>query len=396
MRQAAKLEIKQGDETMTDKAGQQIFVNPAIVITALCFLVVLGCSQTTAVKSAEFKEDKIPVIYCTDLFHPHDDPDDHFDIASLYAICEIDIKAIILDQGEKQKQKPGLIPVSQLNYITGRNVPWAIGLSEKLKSPGDKGLWQPEQFQDGSELVLETLRTSSVPVTIIAVGSARDIAAAFNRSPDLFKRKVDRLFLFAGEASNKDFTEYNVSVDTNAFINIMNSGLPIYWVPCFDGGLWQNKGKASFWTATHSDLLKYTSKKVMNFFIYALLRKQKNEYIEFLTGEVDAGDKTKVLSGRRNLWCTAIFTYIANRKIILRDNEYLSVPASTEVNSDSAVEIFDFSGVSVFVDNKAVVCYENIDRSNKMRQFRILRKDIYPRAMTSVTAHLLSDLERQP
>jgi hypothetical protein len=32
----------------------------------------------------------LSVIYCTDLFHPHDDPDDHFDIACLYAIWQID------------------------------------------------------------------------------------------------------------------------------------------------------------------------------------------------------------------------------------------------------------------------------------------------------------------
>ena len=30
---------------------------------------------------------------------PHDDPDDHFDLACLYAIPEVDIKAVILDQG---------------------------------------------------------------------------------------------------------------------------------------------------------------------------------------------------------------------------------------------------------------------------------------------------------
>ena len=28
----------------------------------------------------------VPVIYCTDLFHPHDDPDDHFDLATLFAL----------------------------------------------------------------------------------------------------------------------------------------------------------------------------------------------------------------------------------------------------------------------------------------------------------------------
>jgi hypothetical protein len=42
---------------------------------------------------------RIPVLYCTDLFHPHDDPDDHFDLATLYAIPEFDLRGIVLDQG---------------------------------------------------------------------------------------------------------------------------------------------------------------------------------------------------------------------------------------------------------------------------------------------------------
>ena len=42
-------------------------------------------------------EPKIPIIHSTDLFHPHVDPDDHFDLAILFAIKEFDIKGIILD-----------------------------------------------------------------------------------------------------------------------------------------------------------------------------------------------------------------------------------------------------------------------------------------------------------
>ncbi len=60
-----------------------------------------------------------------DLFHPHCDPNDRFDIASLYAIDEIEIKAIILDKnnkhGKDQNTSPGSVPVSQLNYITLHN-----------------------------------------------------------------------------------------------------------------------------------------------------------------------------------------------------------------------------------------------------------------------------------
>src|SRR5512143_562943 len=56
----------------------------------------------------------IPVIYSTDLMHPHDDPDDHFDLACLYAMPEADLRAVILDNGASQAQRPGFKPVWQL------------------------------------------------------------------------------------------------------------------------------------------------------------------------------------------------------------------------------------------------------------------------------------------
>ena len=74
----------------------------------------------------------VPVIYCTDLFHPHDDPDDHFDLATLFALPELEVKAILLDQGDKQLQRPGAIPLRQMMLMTGRQAPFAIGLGQKL------------------------------------------------------------------------------------------------------------------------------------------------------------------------------------------------------------------------------------------------------------------------
>ena len=80
------------------------------------------------------KKPTVPVIYSTDLSHPHDDPDDHFDIVALYALKELDILGIVLDQGKRQDLSPGRIPVEQMNALTGRNVPYAVGLSDPLIS----------------------------------------------------------------------------------------------------------------------------------------------------------------------------------------------------------------------------------------------------------------------
>ncbi|NIP27374.1 MAG: hypothetical protein GWN67_14185 [Phycisphaerae bacterium] len=345
--------------------------------------------------NANKSDKRVPVIYCTDLFHPHDDPDDHFDIACLYAIQEIDIKAVILDQGQKQTKKPGSIPVSQLNYIAGRNIPYAIGLSDRLKTASDKGLWQAKEYQYGVELILSILKESKEPVTIISVGSLRDIAAGCNRSPDLFKSKVDRLFIFIGEASKKGHIEYNVGLDKNAYIRIMNSGLPVYWIPCFDGGSWQNNGRASYWRASHKDLLEHASDKVMNYFIYALLKKNEKDPVQYLDKQINGGDRNKVLLMNRNLWCSAIFPYIAGRRFIRKESEFISIPVNDSYNKEQEIRPFKFDEVSVFVDKQANVLYEDTKRAGKIMQFHVLKADIYAEVMTSVTAQLLHQLSRK-
>ena len=179
-----------------------------LLLATLCVL--LSCRMTAWAG--------VPVIYCTDLFHPHDDPDDHFDLATLFALPEVDLRAIVLDQGDKQQQRPGAIPVSQLLQITGRQVPVAIGLSRKLQDPKDKGLGEPAEFQRGVELILQTLRDSPAPVNIITVGSVRDVVAAYNREPALCRSKIERLLCFIGEASEPTFREYNVELDVNAYV----------------------------------------------------------------------------------------------------------------------------------------------------------------------------------
>ena len=197
----------------------------------------------------------VPVIYCTDLFHPHDDPDDHFDLATLYAMPELDIKGVVLDQGRKQLERPGRIPVSQMNRITGRNVPAVIGLAAPLKSPDDKALDQPPEFQQGRGVHRADVAPVGQPVCIATLGSVRDVVCAFNREPGLFRTNVAMVLAFIGEASDPKFQEYNVGLDPQAFVGLLRSGLPVYWVPCFDGGLWQNRGHASFWRAGHRALL---------------------------------------------------------------------------------------------------------------------------------------------
>ena len=60
-----------------------------IVVFSIFFLGTTGCQNTLKQDNPK----KIPVIYSTDLYHLHADPDDHFDLASMYAITELDIES---------------------------------------------------------------------------------------------------------------------------------------------------------------------------------------------------------------------------------------------------------------------------------------------------------------
>ncbi len=358
----------------------------------LLFLVALtaasdGCTRGGPPEAIQ----KVPVLYGTDLFHPPDDPDDHFDLAVLYALEELDIRGIVLDQGSRQQERPGRIPVEQMNRLTGREVPWAVGLAQGLKGPEDPATDQAEEFQGGVRLILEVLEHAPEPVTIITVGSLRDVAAAFNRRPDLFSRNVARVMAFIGEAS-AETREWNVGLDPAAFIRVMDAVPELWWVPCFDGGNFRNNGNASFWTADQSALLRHASDRVMNFFIYALTAVTSPDPPGFLETEVDEPARARVLSGRRNLWCSAVFTAVAGRRIVEREGTWLALPPDRITAGDQVIEAFRFLPVTLYVDDQARVVYGESKHSRTVRRFQVGDPGTYAQVMTSVTGRLIGDL----
>ncbi len=178
-------------------------------------------------------EPKIPIIHSTDLCHPHDDPDDHYDLACLFALPEFDVQGVILDLGEYQAQRPGRPAVEQMMRITGRKTPYAIGLSRPLRSRDDKALEEAEEFQGGVQLLLSLLRRSHDKVLLHCAGSCRDVAAAFNREPELCREKIKAIYVEAGNGPGGEQNEYNVLLSPFAYLRLLESGLPVYWCPCF-------------------------------------------------------------------------------------------------------------------------------------------------------------------
>ncbi|HOY58866.1 MAG TPA: nucleoside hydrolase, partial [Verrucomicrobiota bacterium] len=329
-------------------------------------------------------------------FHPHDDPDDHFDLAVLYAVPGINIEGIVLDQGAMQRHRPGRIPVSQLNRLTGRRVPVAIGLPNKLRSPDDKALDQDADGQEGVRLILDTLEASPQPVALVTVGSARDIVAAFNRHPALCRRKVGRVLCFIGEASKADFREHNVGLDPQAFIALMRSGLPIDWVPCFDGGPWKNRGRASFWQASHADLLGQAPVALVQYCLYAL-EKGASDPLAFLEQSPDPARRAKLFDMKRNLWCAAVFVTLAGRGVAFEPDagvRFLDVPSRPAQPLPSGL-LFAFEDVDLSISDNAEVRYGSGPDSKTVRRFKVLDGARYGQGMTAATAALLRDFPRQ-
>ena len=363
-------------------------------VVAAMSILVFGCNVGLAAEARGAR--RVPVIHCTDLFHPHVDPDDHFDLASVYAFPEFDLKGVVLDQGRQQLTQPGKMPVAQMNRITGRSVPAAIGLAEPLKNPHDKALAQSAEFQGGVELILRVLRESREKVRLSAVGSMRDVVAAYNREPGLFRKKVAMVLAFIGEASDQSFQEWNVKLDPQAYVGLMRSGLPVYWVPCFDGGAWQNKGHASFWRASHRALLADATPEATQFFIYAL-EKEMAEPLAFLSQPVDPVRQERLLAGTRNLWCTAVFGVMSGREVVWDGQRgRLTLPHSNHSGTGGGEKaLFGFTEVSIRVSDPGVVSYGKGPGSHRVKRFEVLDAAHYEPGMVQATAELLGGLGKK-
>lgn len=336
-----------------------------------------------------------PIVYSTDLFHPHDDPDDHFDLATLFALEEFDIRGVILDLGGRQAEKPGSVPLRQMMRLTGREVPYALGLAEPLASADDTGLGQPAEYQGGVELLLRVLRESDEPVTVFQTGSLRDVAAAYNREPELMRAKVARLYINAGNGA-ADQGEWNVGLDREAFHRIVTSDLPVHWCPCFG-----EDGYATYWRFRHADLFGALSAEMLAFFSYALM--PAPVAIDpaaamddgALLALLDPAWRDGLWASERNMWCTGPFLHAAGRDVCaMPEGGYAALPVGPAGGGGPApARVFSFEPVRVSVDERGRVTWEP-DETSRFRIFHVDSPEAYPAAMLDCLRGLLGELGR--
>lgn len=182
-----------------------------------------------------------PVIHTTDLYHPHGDPDDHFDLALQFALHmrgATRLLRILLDHPSRNgtgQYAPDVIATAQLNAITGAEVPYSIGCRQGVRGQDDGLLDQPWQERSGVDAVIRALEEAESQVRIVIVGDCSDIAAAAASNRSLFEKKCAGVYVNAGTGrlAGRSEREWNVRLNPAAFSAMFHLPCRMMWCPCF-------------------------------------------------------------------------------------------------------------------------------------------------------------------
>jgi hypothetical protein len=342
------------------------------------------------------KRNPPPVIHATDLFRPHCDPDDHWDLACVFALAyarAIDLKGILIDFAPQPRDShnPDVMAVAQMNYVTGLHVPVSIGAPHPMRSRGDS---QPEADASdhaGINMVLEILRSSPEPVIIHITGSCRDIAIAGRKTPQLFADKCAGIYLNAGtgspDASKAAQLEYNVGLAPLSYAAIFDLPCPIYWMPCFEE---MKSGPVVMEYGTHylfrqSEILPDLSQRMQNFFAYVLGKKQDHQWLTYLTGPREEKLLETVGTQDRHMWCTGGFLHSAGKTV---------VADGSIVERDDAGDagVFAFDPVRVSCSDEGVTKWDHDEAARGCYNFHVRKTADYQEAMTKAMKSLLRRL----
>lgn len=344
------------------------------------------------------KKKKVPVLHVTDLFRPHNDPDDHWDLACVYALAhqgDIDLKGVLIDYPPESRNNynPDIMAIAQMNLICNLHVPVSLGSPHLMRSRNDIQTYASGADHNGVKMILNTLYQSSDPVVINILGSSRDVAIAGKKNPELFKAKCKAIYLNAGTGSPnmgpKSRLEYNVTLGTFEYAAIFDLPCPIYWMPCFED--MENRRKQSVREyGTHYEfkqdqILPDLSQSVQNFFAYMFGKYSDHNWLNYLKGPNDQTLLSKVGGMIRHMWCTAGFFHATNYTvsrdgIIFPPNELFDQP------------VFTFDPISVQCADNGVTRWTNENNSKLRFIFHVRDVDRYQSAMTTAMKSLLVTL----
>ncbi len=311
-------------------------IKQVVMIITLLFSVFAGHGEPV--------EKKKSLIVITDLYHPYQDPGDNLDLLNGFALHDVDLKAVILDitdsfrkdtadhptlwKDPRGPREAGVIPVLQLNYIFNRQVKFAVGPVKCMRSETDKMSDAPGFFQ-GVELLMDVLKQEKEPIEIVSFGSARIIAVAYNRDPELMKKKIKRIHLSAGTAaptyemgSDQGANgipggEWNVALDVFAFTRLLRSPLPVALYPCAgkDGGFVKDRNN-TYWKLNDMSFLREMHPQLQCYLDFAFGKKLSYDFLKAMEQGSPYKENAKIQFTEFHVWESAVWIEATNRVLI--------------------------------------------------------------------------------
>jgi hypothetical protein len=352
---------------------------------------------------------KIALIHATDLFRPHADPDDHFDLASVFALASqgrIEVLAVMIDHPPAgMAADPDVLAVAQLNRITGLAVPVLTGSPRRL-DPADALRPENQAAVAGVTALLRIMRASALPVALSVVGSCRDVALAARLEPKLFADKCAGIYLNAGSGTPDRIKagrlEYNVNLDPVSYAALFDAPCPVYWLPCFEVAPGQGVPFAAgefgtYYRFEQKEVLPYLSLRLQNYFAYMFKQGEsdrahqseadaiRSNWLRYLEGTPETALIERQGERTRNMWCTAGFFHMAG----------LSVTGEGQLRGrgDTASSpVYTFDPVRVRCDAGGITEWSPDPRSRDRFLFHIRDGARYPAAMTAALGTLLRSL----
>jgi len=368
------------------------------IITTMNLLIMFVTLILSTTALGQTSKSAVPVIHVTDLHRPHVDPDDHWDLACVYALAcrgDIDLKGILIDYPPtwEKGRNPDIAAVAQMNRITGLAVPVGVGTPHLMKSRDDAQPYASATDHQGIDMVLDILRASDRPVFINVIGNSRDIAVAGKKGPQLFAEKCGGVFLNAGCGAPKKPAdarlEYNVTLDKPAYEAIFDLPCPLYWMPCFEsldqGGEPPTAEFGTYYRFRQSEILPLLSRRVRNYFAYMFARRTDHNWLAALDGELDEALLSEVATKNRNMWCTAGFFYVAG---------YTITSDGLTAKRDAATEgaVFSFDPIKITGMSPGGNEWMPDPNSTKRYIFHVHDIDHYRSATTKAMKALLTTL----
>jgi hypothetical protein len=336
-----------------------------------------------------------PVIVVTDLYLPPEDPGDNFDLVFPFASDRVDLRAVILDVSIEKRESvregvigypgprdPGLIPVAQLNALFGTRVPVGISPFARMRDLDDTMRDVPAFQQQGPELILETLRAADAPVHLLSFGSARPIAVAYNRDPELLREKVAAVHFSAG-STTLDYLEWNIYLDPIAARRLVDSDLPLALYPCASAvDCYTPDRHNTVWWLDDLAWIDGMHPALRRYLLYGLGGASRIDFLRALDDDPSPEVARRVFERRHAVWETAAWMIVSDSVLVRHADGAHRIVGREAVRADDTVIRNDLVPARAHSHESGLYTFELDDRDgDRVRVFQ--RDDVaeYERAL---------------